>query len=98
MPKTPNPEDHAPWKPAKWEPADASAMQALERGDADKAQQKRALKWIIEATGTYDLSYRPGQNGERDTSFAEGKRSIGLQVVKLLKLNVGLIVEKSKHA
>lgn len=96
MAKTPLIEDHAPWKPPKWEPADASALQAIADGKADANQQKRALKWIIElAAGTYDLSFRPGTTGERDTVLAEGRRFVGLQIVKLLKVNVGLLVEKS---
>lgn len=94
----PDLEDHAPWKPPRYELAVASAFQALARGDADKSQQQRALKWLIEdLAGTYDFSYRPGPNGERDTTLAEGRRFVGLQVVKLLKLNVGLIVEKTKN-
>lgn len=93
--KPPSVEDHAPWKPPPWEPADASALQALNAGTADKNQQKRALDWIIDhGAATYDLSYRPGVAGERDTSFAEGRRFVGLQIVKLLKINVGLLVEK----
>lgn len=63
-------------------------MQALMRGDATKDQQQRALKWIIEqGAGTYDMSYRPGDSS-RDTDFAEGRRSVGLQIVKLLKMNL----------
>lgn len=80
--------DNAPWKPAKWELADASALQALIGGAATKDQQMRALKWVIEsAAGTYDMSYRPGDTS-RDTDFAEGRRSVGLQIVKLLKMNL----------
>lgn len=93
--KPPQVDDHASWKPAEWEPGDASALQALANGEANPHQQKRALDWVIRAAGTYDLSYRPGATGDRDTSFAEGKRFIGLQIVKLLKINVGLLVEKT---
>lgn len=68
-------------------------MQALAAGTADPVQQKRALAWIIEqAAGTYDLSYRPGaQEGDRDTAFAEGKRFVGSQIVKMLKVSVAAI-------
>ncbi len=78
--------------PAAYELPDASAIQALQRGDATPEQQQRALKWIIEnACGTYDMSYRPGEEGRRDTDFAEGKRFVGSQIVKLLKLNLSLL-------
>jgi hypothetical protein len=79
----------APYIPAPWEPADVSAIQALHRGDASPDQQKRALDYIISLAGTYDLSYRP--DSDRDTTFAEGKRWVGLQIVKLVKLNLAAI-------
>lgn len=79
--------ENGPWKPAPYEIADVSAFQALVRGEAAPDQQQRAVKWLVGAAGTYDLSYRPGAAGERDTAFAEGKRFIGLQVVRLLNLD-----------
>lgn len=76
-----------PWKPAHYEIADAGAIQALLRGEAEPHQQKRALAYIIETLcGTYDMSFRP--TGDRDTCFAEGKRHVGNQLVKLTKLNL----------
>lgn len=81
--------EHAPWKPVAHELADAGALQALMRGDASPDQQKHALRFVIESVcGTYDLSYRPGDDGRRDTDFAEGRRFCGLQIVKFLKLNL----------
>lgn len=89
------PDDHAPWKPAKYELPDATSIQALAKGEANPDQQMRVLKWIIEsAAGTYEPSYRPGQEGDRDTSFAEGRRFVGLQIVKLLKLNTKVLTKK----
>jgi hypothetical protein len=74
-----------PHAPAEWEVADAGALQALQRGDASEAQQQRALKFIVQQLAcTYDLSYRPTGG----TEFAEGKRFVGLQIVKLLHLNL----------
>lgn len=85
--------DASPWKPIPWEPADVAAIQALARGDASADQQKRALDYIIHGlAATYDLSYRPGgEDGRRDTDFAEGKRFVGTQIVKALKLNLAAI-------
>lgn len=90
-PKSQALDEHAPWKPAKFTDADAAAFQALSRGSATAAQQKQALAWLIEkACLTYDLSYRPGgAEGDRDTVMAEGRRSVGLQVVKLLNIKIG---------
>lgn len=73
--------------PAAWELADASALQALAFGEASPDQQRRALKFLIERVScAYDLSYRP--ESERDTAFAEGRRFVGLQIIKLLNLNL----------
>lgn len=82
--------DHSPFLPAPYEVADVAAVQACVEGKATAQQQQRALKWVIEvASGTYDMSYRPGaQEGERDTAFAEGRRFVGLQLVKLTRLSL----------
>ena len=78
--------DSAPYKPVLIEPADATAIQALVDGRADSHQQKRAIDWIIKiAAGTYDQSYRP--DSDRDTAFAEGRRFVGLTIVKATILN-----------
>lgn len=84
-------DDHAPWRPPSYEDPDVVALQALARGNANLEQQKRALTWIIEqAAGTYGMSYRPGgSEGDRDTVFAEGRRFVGNQIVKMLKLKIG---------
>lgn len=88
--KKPTVPDAAPWKPTPWEPADVAAIQALVRGDATADQQRRAIDYIInDIAGTYDMSYRPGS--ERDSVFAEGKRYVGLQIVKATKLNLAAI-------
>lgn len=72
--------------PAKWEPADAAAFQALAKGTATEAQQQRALNWLIyQAAGTYDSDYRPDP---REHAFVSGRRNVGLQVVKLISLNL----------
>ena len=82
-------EDHAPWRPTPWEPADATALQALMRGDCPPHLQTRAIKFIMDLTGLRDLSYRyGGQEGDRDTAFAEGKRWVGLQIAKLIEIKV----------
>lgn len=84
-------EEHGPWKPHPYELADATAFQALAAGTASPEQQRRAITWLVACAGTYDMSYRPGPQGERDSVFAEGKRHVGLQVVKLTRLNVGAL-------
>ena len=76
-----------PWHPAPYEEADVYAIKALAAGKATEGQQQRALGWIVNTLcGTYDLSFRDGEHGDRSTVFAEGKRFVGLQLVKLTKL------------
>lgn len=89
----------APWLPASYERADVVAWQALQAGTADAEQQKRCLRWLLEdLTGTYDQTFHPGRDGARNSDFAAGKRSIGLQVVKLLHLNPGRVPASNPHA
>lgn len=84
------PKSSLPYAPPDYALADVTAIQALQRGDASPDLQRRALNFIInDLARTYDLSYRP--DSERDTAFAEGKRFVGLQLVKLTKLNVQAI-------
>ena len=84
-----------PWKPSAWNLPDAAAIQALQRGDATADQQQRALKFIVNTlAGTYDGSFRPGPDGERVTAFAEGRRHVGLQIVKLANLALGAFKDK----
>lgn len=90
---------HVPWMPVPYETADVSAIQALERGDASPDQQQRALKWMIyNATGTFDMDWFPGaQDAARDSDFAAGRRFVGLQIVKMLKLNLIRLTEIDKQ-
>lgn len=81
----------SPWLPADYQLSDAAAIQALANGDATPEQQQRALRFIIEeVAATYQSTYSPGS--DRDTAFAEGKRHVGLQLVKFIKLNLSTII------
>lgn len=84
-----------PYTPADFSPLDITAVQALARGDADAKTQQRALKWIIErAALTYDLDYRPDS---RDHAFASGRRFVGLEIVRMLKLDAGEVVKRQEE-
>lgn len=80
--KTPPPA----FAPPDYDAADVTAIQQLEQGTANAEMQKRALDWIIrQACRTYDVSYRPGDTHE--TAFHEGRRFVGNEVIKMLKLD-----------
>ncbi len=86
----------APYEPYLW--SDnlnvVYALKALNAGTASEEQQKLIMKSLMDITGYYDLSYRP--DSERDTAFAEGKRFIGAQLVKMVNLP-GAVIEQSKQ-
>lgn len=80
-------------EPAAWDLPDASALQALAKGEASPEQQQRALNWIIyNACGTYEVDYRPDS---REHAFVSGKRNVGLQIVKLIKVRLGALTGKA---
>jgi hypothetical protein len=80
----------APWLPPDYDKQDMFALKGLAAGTATADQQKHALDYIVRMLcGTYDLSYRP--TSERDTVFAEGRRFVGLQLVKLLNAPAGML-------
>lgn len=82
-----------PWLPPPYDIADVVAVQALAQGTADEHQQKRALRWIVEqAAGTYDIGWHP--SGDHESSFAAGRRAVGLSVVKLTKINPKALLKK----
>jgi len=70
------------------------AIKGVASGTANAEQQKAAMKWIVEdLCRTYDLSYRP--NSDRDTAFAEGKRSVGLVLVEEININPAYLRSKT---
>ena len=88
------------WQPVETDPDDAEALKALVRGDASEEQQRRAVNWFItKAAGTYDLSFRSdAEGGDRETAFAEGRRFVGLQAVKLINMPGPVLAElRKKH-
>lgn len=87
-----------PWCPIQLRPeftkAHASLVKQLFAGTLDQEGQRQVVRFLVEdLCGTYDLSYRP--ESERNTVFAEGKRFIGMELVKLSKINLSLIKDKT---
>jgi hypothetical protein len=80
---------HQHWLPAPYSNAEAYAIKAVASGTANAGQQKIAIDWIIRMAGTYDVTFQP--DSERITAYAEGKRAVGLQIVKLINIPVTLL-------
>lgn len=88
------------WEPPKYELADVTAMQALERGAATGEQQKRALNWILRsACALGDMPFRPGGvEGERETNLALGRLFAGQQIAKLTRLDISKLRKNESRA
>ena len=73
-----------------WDIPTAAAIQALIKGEATPDQQRGAMNWLInQACGTYNTSF--SAIGDRETCFAEGRRYVGSQIVKLNTLSINAL-------
>jgi len=90
MTRAPKLPKREPWVPPEYDAFDIGSIKALAAGRATEGQQKHALELIIYAmAGTYDQSFRPGGlDGQRASDFAEGRRFVGLQIVKLINMDM----------
>lgn len=77
-----------PWEPVPFHKANVHALRAMAQGAASQEQQIRVLEFIVkELCETDGLSFRPDEfGGAHDTAFAEGKRSVGLQLRKFIMM------------
>lgn len=77
-----------PWQVVGLDDADIMALQALEKGHANSGQQQRALDVIkTKICRMQRMSFFPGgDDGRRATDFAEGKRFVGSQIDRILKM------------
>lgn len=75
------------------------AIRALPEGKATPDQQSAFMEWLLyEATKYYDMSYRPGgEDGKRDSDFAEGKRFVGWQILTAKNLPQEVVAEMKKR-
>src|SRR3990167_2567817 len=81
------PRTGAPHEPPEHDNTIVAALRAVAGGIADETQQKKAWDWIVyHISGYLDLSYRPSEaGGERATTFMEGRRFVGAQMLKMLQ-------------
>ena len=80
---------NAPYQLARLSSELVYAVKAVQCGEADKRQQALFFEWlIIEATKYHDMEYRPGgDEGERDTAFAGGRRFVGIQILRAFNMS-----------
>lgn len=86
-----------PWAVPDYDLQDAAAMQAFAHGRATEEQQRHAYGFIVQKLcGIGEVSFRPPALDPRGLAmaFAEGKRFVGLQLVKFAQLNLAVLREK----
>ncbi len=83
-----------PWEPQKWKKHEVAAIQAVHAGKATEDQQKAAMKYIIEGLGM--VGQPVWFPDERETSYANGRQYVGLQLIKLIKLNLGVFKDDGR--
>lgn len=83
--------------PSSWEPADVSALQAINDGTATADQQRRGLMFIItKLSMAYDFPFRPGGlDAQRETDIALGRAFVGQQIIGLIKVNLSAMLQPS---
>lgn len=92
---SPVPDPIPPWVPVPFGQADAAALRALAAGLADRDQQMRALRWIVEeAAAVYQPTHYP-QNDDR--CFANGRRSVGLRLVAIINMPADLLAKMAEE-
>ncbi len=72
-----------PWAPTVPTKSEAAAVKALFAGNANAIQQNKIIDYLMRLTGVRDLETRPD---ERASTFAGGKRFVGLQFVRTSQL------------
>jgi len=72
--------------------AELNAMYAWSIGAATEAQQLLAFSHVVGGLCRYhDVSFRPGEDGRRDTDFAEGRRFVGAEILKMTRVNPAIL-------
>jgi hypothetical protein len=86
--RRPKSQPDRPWQSPHLEDADIFALQAVAKGIANDAQQKRAFDYVVRVLCETDrMTFWPGgEDGRRATDFAEGKRWVGVQLRRVEKL------------
>lgn len=81
-------------KPPDYDVAHVYAMKALANGSASPDQQQMAMRWIIEgAAGTYQDTHYPT---DRDTTFANGRRYVGLRLVTMINMPASVLAKMTR--
>lgn len=74
-----------PNAPAEYSEKEQRAIDAWANGTADEEQQKLAYAWVVHTVSQCEgMSFYPGgPEGDRSTSFFEGRRFVGNQIRKM---------------
>ena len=86
---------HAPYNPPKLSSEIVYAVKALFNGKANEREQGIFTQWLIaEVCRKDDMPWFPGGlEGDRDTSFANGRRFVALSVLKPLNMPPEMVAQ-----
>ena len=88
---------NSPWIPPAVPVPVTMAIKGLYAGTATPEQQQQALEWIIQhLCATHDQQFYLGADGQRETDFALGKRFVGLQLIREIKIPNSLLRRDDK--
>lgn len=77
-----------PVLPPRVSVAEITALKAIFAGSASEQQQKAGMAWIVhQAAGLDFLAWYPGSEGQRASDFAQGKRSVGLNIKRVIEMS-----------
>lgn len=96
------PKEH-PYAPGDWDERVFHAVRAFREGTATEGQQRLVWDWLMYITAAGerfgDISPRPGMDGPMWCYFVEGKRSVGLQFLKMFSsMAVNAVNAQRRHA
>ena len=75
------------WFACESEAGDIGAAKAMLAGEATPEQQKRFMAWLVNnACGYNEAAWEP--DNSHATSFEAGRRYVGIQIIKLTKLDL----------
>lgn len=82
-----------PWYPVELTSKYARICQAMRDGEASGEDQKEFMSWLLNhVCAIGDLEFRP--DSDRASTFASGKRFVGMQVKKHLMAKPGVLEQR----
>lgn len=73
----------------------AIALQAMKAGNCEPIRQQALVDWLVTMCGVHGEPFDAGS--DRQTAYALGRRSVGLDVLDHLTVNIGILNEDTEN-